>query len=160
MKGSVHFSSRSSDWATPQYLFDEFNERFKFEIDVCATADNAKCANFFSPEQNGLEQNWAPFTCWCNPPYGRQIRYWVEKAQQSAQDGALVVCLIPARTDTSYWHDFIFPFAKVEFLRGRVKFGNAKHGAPFPSAVVVFQPTDLDAIMARTSARRKLQLPV
>lgn len=160
MTSKVHFSSKSSEWATPQYLFDELNERFSFELDVCATSENAKCERFYSPDQDGLSQPWAPFTCWCNPPYGREIRHWVQKAKESAELGAQVVCLIPARTDTSYWHDFIFPFAHVEFLRGRIKFGDAKHGAPFPSAVVVFRPCDYDAMMERTIQRKRIGLPV
>jgi phage N-6-adenine-methyltransferase len=142
--GSVHFSSKSPEWETPQPFFDTYDAEFGFEIDVCATPGNAKCPTFFSPGDDGLSQPWAPLVCWCNPPYGRAIRHWVEKAHTESQKGATVVCLIPARTDTSYWHDFIFPWAEVRFIRGRLKFGSSKNSAPFPSAVAIFRPNGRD----------------
>jgi phage N-6-adenine-methyltransferase len=135
----VHFSSRSDDWATPQWLFDLLDAEFGFTLDVCATADNAKCRHYFSPEMDGLKQDWRG-VCWMNPPYGRQISRFVEKAHQSALQGATVVCLLPARTDTTYWHRVIAHAAVIRFLKGRLKFGGAPNSAPFPSAVVVFQP--------------------
>ena len=125
--------------ATPQEFFDKYNEQFNFETDVCALPENAKCKRFFTPEMDGLAQTWTG-VCWMNPPYGREVGRWIRKEYEIARDnGATVVCLLPARTDTAWWHDYIKPHAKdIEFIRGRIKFGGAKHSAPFPSVVVVF----------------------
>jgi len=132
------FSSTRDDWATPQALFDELDREFGFTLDVCATAENAKCERFYSPEEDGLKQPWTG-VCWCNPPYGRRIGAWIRKAYESAQAGATVVCLIPARTDTSYWHEYVMR-GEVRFIRGRVCFGGRKPSrSPFPSAIVVFE---------------------
>ena len=132
-------SSATDDWATPQDFFDKLNREFKFETDVCASACNAKCATFFDIERNGLLQDWRG-TCWMNPPYGRGIDAWMKKAYESARvNGATVVCLVPARTDTKWWHSFAAK-GEVFFVPGRLKFGNAKANAPFPCAVVVFRP--------------------
>lgn len=134
---AVHFSSQTDDWATPQDLFDKLDEEFNFDLDPCASEKNAKCAEFFTKEQDGLAQSWEGRRVFCNPPYGRVIRQWIEKC---ATGGATIaVALIPARTDTSWWHDFIQDKAEVRFIRGRVKFGDGKQGAPFPSAIVVFK---------------------
>ena len=129
------FSSATDLWETPQELFDKYDAVYHFNTDVCAIPANAKCAEYFTPDVDGLKQEWRG-RCWCNPPYGRQIGKWVEKA---AKSDATVVMLIPARTDTKWFHDYCLPFGKIEFLRGRVKFGGAKYGAPFPSMVVVFK---------------------
>lgn len=138
-KMAVHFSSETDMWATPQHLFDQLNEKFRFETDVCATAENAKCSEFYTVEQNGLVQDWRG-VCWMNPPYGRTIGAWVKKAHDSAvQNGATVVCLVPARTDTKWWHEHCM-HGEITFIRGRLKFGKATNPAPFPSAVVVFRP--------------------
>jgi phage N-6-adenine-methyltransferase len=134
---SVHFSSKKQDWATPQALFDTLNDEFGFEIDVCATPKNAKCERYFTPETDGLSQQWSG-TCWMNPPYGRQILKWMKKAVESANKGATVVCLVPARTDTKWWHEYAEQ-GEVRFLQGRLKFEGSKNSAPFPSAVVVFR---------------------
>lgn len=137
---NVHFSSATDDWATPQALFDEWDAKCgPLEIDVCASEQNAKCRRFFTKEQNGLAQSWAPHRCWMNPPYGRTIGFWMRKAYEEARLGATVVCLVPARTDTAWWHEYA-KHGDIHFIRGRVKFGSAKHSAPFPSAVVVFKP--------------------
>jgi len=133
---NVHFSSKTDMWATPQDFFDKYNEIYHFETDVCAIPSNSKCSKFFCPEQNGLKQVWKG-SCWMNPPYGRTIKEWVKKAYESSRDGATVVCLLPARTDTAWWHDYCMK-GDVEFIRGRLKFGGSKNSAPFPSAVVVF----------------------
>lgn len=133
---SVHFSSKTDLWATPQDFFDKYNAIYGFELDVCANADNAKCKRYFSQEDNGLIQEWQG-VCWMNPPYGRAIKDWVKKAYESALNGATVVCLLPARTDTAWWHDYCVK-GSIEFIRGRLKFGGSKNSAPFPSAVVVF----------------------
>lgn len=140
MNTAVMFSSATDMWATPQWLFDDLDAEFHFTLDACAVADNAKCASFFSPEQDGLSQEWRG-TLWCNPPYGRQIGKWVEKAASSAASGlATVVMLIPARTDTAWFHDYVYGKAEIRFLRGRLKFGDSKNSAPFPSMIVIFRP--------------------
>ena len=134
---SVHFSSKTDQWATPQHFFDKCNKEYgPFTLDVCADIDNTKCPKFFSKQDDGLKQKWEG-TCWMNPPYGRGIGKWLEKAYLSSQQGATVVCLIPARTDTAWWHDYAIK-GKVVFIRGRLKFGESKNSAPFPSALVVF----------------------
>ena len=131
----VHYSHKTDLWETPQSFFDELNREFHFETDVCALPENAKCEKFYSPEQDGLKQDWTG-VCWCNPPYGRQIGKWVEKA---AKSNATVVMLLPARTDTKWFHDWILPFAEIHFVKGRLKFGKAEHNAPFPCMVVIFR---------------------
>ena len=136
----VHFSSATDLHSTPQDFFDKLNAEFGFQLDVCATKENAKVSRYFTTEDDGLSQEWRG-VCWMNPPYGREIGKWVRKAYESAQAGALVVCLLPARTDTAWWHDFCAK-GDVRFVRGRIKFGKATSGAPFPSAVVIFAPGD------------------
>jgi phage N-6-adenine-methyltransferase len=133
----VHFSSATDLHATPQDFFDALNAEFGFQTDVCAIESNAKCANYFTPEQDGLAQEWAGI-CWMNPPYGRTIGRWMRKAYESSMEGATVVCLVPARTDTNWWHDYAMK-GDIRFIKGRLKFGDAKNSAPFPSAVVVFK---------------------
>jgi site-specific DNA-methyltransferase (adenine-specific) len=140
MNTDLMFSSATDQWATPRAFFDQWNEIFRFTLDVCADAANAKCARYFTREDNGLAQDWGQDVCWMNPPYGREIGRWVAKAYRESRAGATVVCLLPARTDTAWWHDYIIPMAKVTFIRGRLKFGDATSGAPFPSAVAVFYP--------------------
>ena len=134
---AVHFSSKTDLWATPQAFFDKYDAIYNFQTDVCAIAENAKCEIFYSPEEDGLLQKWSD-SCWMNPPYGREISAWMKKAYESSLDGATVVCLVPARTDTAWWHDYAMK-GEIEFIRGRLKFGNAKNAAPFPSAVVIFK---------------------
>ena len=133
----VMFSSKTDLWETPQHLFNELNTEFNFEIDVCALPENAKCKKYFTPEEDGLQQEWKG-TCWMNPPYGRQISKWVKKAYESSLKGATVVCLLPARTDTKWWHEYCMK-GEIRFIRGRLKFGDAKNSAPFPSAIVIFR---------------------
>jgi phage N-6-adenine-methyltransferase len=132
------FSSKTDLWSTPQNFFDLLNEEFNFTIDVCAIPENAKCEKFFTPEINGLKQEWKG-VCWCNPPYGREIGKWVEKAYIASTLGATVVMLLPARTDTKWFHEYIYNKAEIRFVKGRLKFGNSKTAAPFPSMVVVFR---------------------
>jgi len=133
---NVHFSSATDLWATPQDFFDKYDDKFNFTLDVCASPENAKCELFFTKEDDGLAQEWKG-SCWMNPPYGRTIGLWMEKAYQSSLGGARVVCLVPARTDTAWWHDYAMK-GEIEFIRGRLKFGGHANSAPFPSAVVVF----------------------
>ncbi|WP_077700309.1 phage N-6-adenine-methyltransferase [Staphylococcus hominis] len=136
----VHYSSKSNEWSTPQNLFDELNDEFNFTLDPCATDKNAKCSKYFTIEDDGLSKDWSNEVVFMNPPYGREIKKWIKKAYEESLNGATVVCLIPARTDTTYWHDFIFDKADdIRFLRGRLKFGNSKNNAPFPSAIVVYR---------------------
>ena len=134
---NVHFSSETDLWYTPQGFFDKYNSIYNFTLDVCALPSNAKCQNFYCPEQDGLKQEWKG-NCWMNPPYGRVIKDWMKKAYESSLNGATVVCLVPARTDTHWWHDYAIK-GEVEFIKGRLKFGGSKNSAPFPSAVVVFK---------------------
>lgn len=136
---STLFSSQTDQWPTPQWFFDALDAEFGFDVDVCASPDHAKCKRHFTPEMDGLKQRWTG-VCWMNPPYGREIGRWVAKAYESAQQGATIVCLLPARTDTAWWHDFVMRAEEVRLLRGRLKFGNATAGAPFPSALVIFRP--------------------
>lgn len=136
---AVHYSSQTDEWATPQDLFDALDREFGFDLDVCALTSSAKCDRYFTPETDGLAQEWTG-TCWMNPPYGRDIGLWVAKAHLTAAvDGATVVCLVPARVDTGWWWENC-RYGEVRFLRGRLRFGDADSGAPFPSAVVVFRP--------------------
>jgi phage N-6-adenine-methyltransferase len=127
------FSSKSDMWSTPQEFFNELDKDFNFTLDVCATADNAKCPEFYTPEIDGLLQDWKG-VCWCNPPYGRGVGKWVEKAAKSS---ATVVMLLPARTDTKWFHNWILPFAKFRFVPGRLEF-SGKGRAPFPVMIAVF----------------------
>lgn len=129
------FSSKTDLWETPQDFFDALNAEFHFKIDVCALPTNAKCAIFYTPEQNGLAQEWKG-VCWCNPPYGRQIGKWVEKAANSS---ATVVMLLPARTDTRWFHQYIYGKDEIRFISGRLRFGGSKSSAPFPSMVCIFR---------------------
>lgn len=135
---NVHFSSKTDLWSTPQNFFDKLNHEFGFTLDVCATDENAKCSEYFTVVDDGLKRLWQGIV-WMNPPYGRTIGHWMQKAYESCQSGALVVCLVPARTDTAWWHDYAMK-GEIRFIRGRLKFGGQKNSAPFPSAVIVFRP--------------------
>ncbi|WP_165820836.1 DNA N-6-adenine-methyltransferase [Pueribacillus theae] len=135
---AVHFSSRSSDWETPQDFFDELDKEFNFTLDPCASHTNAKCDKYFTKEDNGLLQDWSGETVFMNPPYGREIKDWVRKAYEESLKGTTVVCLLPARTDTRWFHDYIYGNAAIRFIKGRLKFGGAKNSAPFPSMVVIY----------------------
>ena len=129
------FTSNTDLWATPQDFFDKLDAEFHFDLDVCALQENAKCDRFFTPDVDGLSQEWAG-TVWCNPPYGRQIGKWVKKAHDS---DCTVVMLLPARTDTAWFHDYIYGKAEIRFVRGRLKFGGAKWNDPFPCMVVIYR---------------------
>lgn len=135
-KTEVH--KRGDEYGTPQALFDELDHEFCFNLDVCASDENAKCRIYYTKEQDGLAMTWRG-TCWMNPPYdGREISSWVKKAYESALDGATVVCLLPAKTDTRWWHDYCLK-GEVRFLKGRIQFDGQPFKASFPSAVVIFQ---------------------
>jgi site-specific DNA-methyltransferase (adenine-specific) len=134
------FSSNSSEWATPKEFFNVLNAEFNFTLDPCATAKNAKCAKFFTKEENGLLQSWKGERVFCNPPYGKEISAWVKKCYKESQNGAeIVVMLIPARTDTRFFHEYIYQKHEVRFIAGRLHFNESKRSAPFPSMVVVMR---------------------
>lgn len=140
MNTNLMFSSVTDMWETPQAFFDELDEEFHFTLDVAAVKDNAKCENFYTPEMDGLSLPWTG-SVWCNPPYGRQIGKWVKKACLSADtQSATVVMLLPARTDTAWFHNWVYPYAEIRFIKGRLKFGGSQNSAPFPSMVAVFRP--------------------
>jgi len=143
MNTELMFSSKTEMWETPQEFFDEMNNTHHFTLDVCATIDNTKCERFFTPEIDGLKQDWTG-VCWMNPPYGREIGKWIEKAyNESKKNNCKVVALLPARTDTKYFHQFIYKKegVSINLLKGRLKFGGHTNSAPFPSMVVVFENT-------------------
>jgi len=136
--------SLSVEWATPQSLFDELDREFHFTLDPCATAENAKCTKFYTKWDDGLSKDWSRETVFMNPPYGREIGDWMAKAYKESLKGAKVVCLIPSRTDTRWWHEFVMKAKEIRFIKGRVKFGGHKNSAPFPSAIVVFEKGEHD----------------
>lgn len=141
MNTDVMFSSETDNWSTPQDFFDKLNDEFHFTLDVCADENNHKCEHYYTKEIDGLSRPWIG-KVWCNPPYGRKIGEWVRRAYISAQTGsATVVMLLPARTDTRWFHDYIYnkPNTEIRFIKGRLKFGGCKNSAPFPSMVVIFR---------------------
>lgn len=141
MNTDLMFSSKSEEWATPQDFFDKLDQEFKFQLDPASTKENAKVEHFYTKEDDGLSQPWNGCRVFVNPPYARRITgLWVKKAYDEARKGALVVMLLPSRTDTAYFHDWIYGKAEIRFVRGRLKFGGCKDPAPFPSMVVVFRP--------------------
>ena len=140
----VMFSSKSDNWSTPQGLYDLLNLEFNFTLDPCADSLNAKCAKFYTQQDDGLAKDWSREVVFCNPPYS-QLAEWVKKAKDESMhkgsDGAVVAMLIPARTDTRTFHNDILPYAsEIRFVKGRLKFGNQTNPAPFPSMIVVFRP--------------------
>ena len=133
----VMWSSKTAEWSTPQHIFDELDKEFNFTLDPCATHENAKCEKYYTIEDNGLIRVWAGETVFMNPPYGREIRHWVKKAyEESLNPDTKIVCLLPSRTDTRWFHDYCVK-GTIWFLKGRLKFGGAKNSAPFPSMVVI-----------------------
>lgn len=139
MNTDAMFSSKTDLYETPQDFFDQLDAEFRFDVDVCALPENAKCKRYYTPEMDGLSQLWEG-VCWCNPPYGREIGAWVRKARFASDAGNTVVMLLPARTDTAWFHDWIYGMAEIRFVRGRLKFGGGKNSAPFPSMIVIFRP--------------------
>ena len=142
MVSKAMLSSVSVEWETPQAFFDELNTHFAFTLDVCATPENAKCHRFYTKETNGLAHSWQGERCWMNPPYGREISHWVSKARAEAKAGALVVGLLPVRTDAKWWHENVLGHADVRFVKGRLKFGGetraVSNSAPFGSAIAIW----------------------
>lgn len=144
------FSSRTDEWETPQDFFDELNKEFNFDLDVCADDKNHKCDQYFTREQDGLKQSWDGHVVYCNPPYGREIGDWVAKCFREvyAVSCKCAVMLLPARTDTKWFHNYIYNKAEIRFIRGRLKFGGSKNSAPFPSMIVVFRGINIVDISA------------
>lgn len=144
MISPVLYSSRSEEWSTPQQLFDGLDQEFRFTLDPCATRTNAKCKRFYTKRIDGLLQSWAGERVFMNPPYGKEICVWMRKAREEAARSALVVCLVHARTDTRWSHEHVQGIAdEIRFVRGRLKFerkGARPCSAPFPSAIVIYQP--------------------
>ena len=140
MNKDLMFSSATDEWYTPMDFFNQLDAEFHFNLDPCATGENHKCAEYFTKEIDGLSQKWGGYRVFCNPPYGRTIGEWVKKSyEESRQPNTVVVMLIPARTDTKWFHEYIYGKAEIRFIRGRLKFGGCKNAAPFPSMVVIFK---------------------
>jgi phage N-6-adenine-methyltransferase len=130
-------SSQTDNWSTPQPLFEALNAEFMFTVDVCASDVNHKCPEYFTKADDGLSKEWAG-VCWMNPPYGKTIGRWIEKAYLSSQNGATVVCLLPARTDTKWFHAYCLR-GELRWIKGRLKFGDSKNTATFPSFLCIFR---------------------
>jgi len=140
LNGSM-FSSEKQDWETPQDFFDELNKEFQFTLDPCASANNAKCDKYYTIAEDGLSKSWFGEAVFCNPPYGRYQKDWIKKAHDTCKAGGntTVVMLLPARTDTKIFHEYILEKSEIRFVKGRLKFGNSTNSAPFPSMVVIYR---------------------
>jgi phage N-6-adenine-methyltransferase len=138
-KQRVYWRHDSDLWSSPQDDFNALHAEFGFTLDVCAIAANAKCDRYFTPEQDGLQQDWGHEVCWNNPPYSK-VAQWIAKSYEASKAGAVVVCLTYAKTDTRWWHTYVEPYAEMRFLKGRRKFGGSRNSAPWPSAVLIFRP--------------------
>lgn len=140
MVADALFKSEKMDWETPQWLFDQLNEEFNFGLDAAANALNCKCDSWITEEIDALQADWSNSgNVWLNPPYGRHIGKWIEKSYRESQKGITVVVLVPARTDTAWWHDWAMQATEIRFIRGRLKFVGAASSAPFPSAILIFK---------------------
>lgn len=138
-RSHIIFKSNNDEWATPQDVYDALNSEFHFNLDPCCTAENAKCEYHFTAAENGLLQSWGGYSVFCNPPYS-EIEKWVRKAYFESQNpNTIIVMLIPARTDTRYFHKWIYHRSEIRFIKGRLKFGTAKYNAPFPSMIVIYR---------------------
>lgn len=145
MNNEIMFSSKTDEWSTPQDFFDKLNEEFHFDLDVCANESNHKCALYYDREQDGLKMPWKDHVVWCNPPYGREIGKWVKKAYfENRAHGTTIVMLLPARTDTKWFHNYVLWKAHVRFIQGRLKFGDCKNSAPFPSMLAIYSILEVD----------------
>ena len=144
------FASGKLSWSTPQGFYDKLNEELgPFTLDACASKENTKCEKYYSLKDNSLKQDWSGNTVFCNPPYGRRIQYWIKKGyEESLKNNTKVVMLIPSRTDTKYWHNYVMKAQEIRFVKGRLKFGDSSNSAPFPSAVVVFNSQPSPSISA------------
>lgn len=147
MVSPVLFSSATAEWSTPFDLFHRLDTEFGFTLDVCASAENHKVRRYFDLETDGLKQSWDGERWWCNPPYGRGISAWTTKARLSSPQ-SVGVMLLPARTDTKWWHNDVLPAAdELRFIRGRLTFGKASAPAPFPSVLAIFRPRHIYPLM-------------
>jgi len=137
------FSSETNEWGTPKGFFDKLNSKYNFTLDPCATKGNAKCKKYYTQQDDGLSKSWEGETVFVNPPYGRELKHWVEKAyNESRNPNTTVVLLCPARTDTKYFHNYMMQASELHFIKGRLKFENKNkpsNSAPFPSVVAVFR---------------------
>tara|TARA_Y100000004_G_scaffold14032_1_gene14966 strand:- start:7462 stop:7968 length:507 start_codon:yes stop_codon:yes gene_type:complete len=149
----VHYSSKDTTWRTPKRLYDRLNREFGFELDAAASKQNALCDRYYTEEDDALNLSWeSPGAVWLNPPYGRVIGKWMEKAVCEANKGSRIVSLVPARTDTLWWHESAMKASEVRLVKGRVRFVGASHGAPFPSAILVFDRSTRDGLTPRFSS--------
>lgn len=140
MNTDLMFSSKDMSWTTPRDKFKEWDDEFHFTLDPASTHENALCEKHYTIKENGLLQDWGGETVYCNPPYGREVKHWVKKCyEESLKPNTTVVLLIFARTDTKYFHDYIYGKAELRFIKGRLKFGNCKNSAPFPSMIAIFR---------------------
>lgn len=153
----VLFSTGKGDHETPKWIIDWLDPVFHFKLDVCATAQNAKCTQYITPEMNAFRQNWGEMSdggaCWMNPPYGRDVGKWIAKADYEAMHGATVVALLPARTDTKWFHKYC-KNGTIIFLEGRLQFVGTESAAPFPSMIVVFGPIEQEAFIHELGCQR------
>lgn len=139
MISNVMYSSKTDEWSTPQDLFDRLNEEFHFDLDVCANESNHKCPLYYDRKQDGLRMIWKGHVVWCNPPYGRDIAKWVERAyNEHKTHGTTIVMLLPVRTDTKWFHSYVLGRADIRFFKGRLRFGGSKNNAPFPSMLAIY----------------------
>ena len=138
------FSSGTGNWSTPIDLFKDLDNKYKFTVDVCADTSNYKVKRYYNEKQDGLSKSWQNEVVWCNPPYGREIKDWVRKAYDESSDNCTVVMLLPARVDTKWFHEYIYrnKNAKINFLKGRLKFSSSASSAPFPSCIVIFEKNE------------------
>lgn len=132
-------TAKTVEWETPQDLFDKLDSEFHFDVDVASTHENAKCDKHYTEQEDGLQKNWGGCNVWCNPPYGREMPKWIEKAYREKDNANVIVMLIPSRTDTKAFHEYIYGKAEIRFIKGRLKFGNGKTPAPFPSMIVIWR---------------------
>lgn len=144
MNTDLMFSNDTDVWGTPDWLFQALDKEFGFTLDPCSDGTNAKCAKFYSIHDSGLLKDWGTESVFMNPPYS-ECEAWMRKAYGAAQEGATVVCLVPSRTDTEWWHRYAMK-GEIRLLKGRLKFGDAVNSAPFPSAVIVFRPREFKLI--------------
>lgn len=133
--------AKTVEWSTPQDFFDKLNEEFSFTVDVASTHENAKCKKHYTEKENGLIQDWNNEVVWCNPPYGKEMPKWIEKAYNERNKAKCIVMLIPSRTDTRAFHNWIYGIAEIRFIKGRLKFGGMNQSAPFPSMLVIYKKT-------------------
>lgn len=132
------YTSDQTEWETPQLLFDAYNDIYNFTIDVCAQPFNTKVDRYYTPEDDGLSQSWSGEVVWMNPPYGTEVPKWTLKAAKERKRAIAIVALLPARTDTAWWHDNVAPYSELHFLRGRLSFDNTRGTAPFPSVIAIY----------------------